>query len=184
MIEVEIRAKVDNLEDVKEKLDEFCASFIKTEKQVDRVFGHPMFLDSEIKIIEGGLSARIRQINDKAFLEFKEIIRKGGGIEVSSKLSKVDVGLKLLEKLKFEEAFIVSKLRQSFSYDGFEICLDNVDKLGMFIEIEKMVESSKEIDSAREGCVELLNKLSPSSKIIDKKYGDLMQDLINKKKKI
>jgi adenylate cyclase class 2 len=182
MIEVEIRARVGNLNKVKNKLNEIGASFVKNEKQVDRIFGHPMFLDENKMIIEGGLSARIRENNEKNLLEFKEIVRKGGGMEVSSELNDVKLGLKFLEKLKFEEAFTVSKKRDIFLHEGFTICLDWVEGLGDFIEIEKMISSSDEKERVRQECLQLLHKIVPDAKIENRKYGDLMQEKINENK--
>jgi len=181
MIEVEIRARIKNIEKIKDELKKIDAKFIKTEKQVDRIFGHPMFLGSEKMIIEGGLSARIREVDDEKVLEFKEILRKSGGIEIKSKLSDINVGLKFLEKLQFSEAFIVSKLRKSYLYNNFTICLDSVDQLGDFIEIEKLINFSDDKEKARKECEDLLRILSPDSKIENKKYGDLMQEILNKK---
>lgn len=181
MIEVEIRARIKDKKGLKKKLKEVGANFVKTEKQVDRIFGNSMFLDSDNMIVEGGLSARIREIGDKKTLEFKEILRQKGGVEIESVLSDVRVGLRFLEKLKFEEAFTISKLRETYSYNGFTICLDDVAQLGDFIEIEKMVDFSGGEKKAREECVDLLNILSPDSEIENKKYGDLMQEILNGK---
>ncbi len=178
MIEVEIRAKIKSIDDVKSSLSD--AKFIEKKKQVDRVFGHPKFLDKDTKIIEGGLSARIREVNDRVKLEFKEIKRHGGGFEIGSNLSNVEFGLKFLEKLGFDEAFTVSKIREVYEYQGFEICLDQVEQLGNFIEIEKMVNTEDEIQEVRKACIDLLNKISPEAEILDAKYGDMMQDIINK----
>lgn len=182
MIEVEIRAKIKNLEEIKKKLKKIGAKFVKRGKQIDRIFGHPMFLDNNMMIIEGGLSARIRETNTGILLEFKEIVRqKGAGLEISSKLDDVDTGLEFFKKLKFEEAFTIAKTRETYSYQGFEICLDKVKKLGNFIEIEKMIRSSGQKEKARKECLTLLKKLAPQAKIEPRKYGDLMQEIINKK---
>jgi len=182
MTEVEIRAKIDNVEEIKKKLEELGAKFFKFEKQVDRVFGHSMFMDDDNMLIEGGLSARIREVDNKKALEFKEIVRQGAGIEISSELDDVETGLKFFEKLKFKEAFTVSKSRESYSYKDFTICLDKVDQLGNFIEVEKMITFSNDKESARKECLDLLNILSPNSEVEHRKYGDLMQEIINKNK--
>jgi adenylate cyclase class 2 len=182
MIEVEIRAKVDNFDDIKNKLKELNAIPKKTVRLVDRIFGHPMFLDSKNMIIEGGIVPRIRSVNSKNKLEFKEISRKGGGIELESDLDNVDLGIEFLKKLGFKEAFTIDKKRESYEYKDFHIDLDNVNRLGCFIEIEKNIKSSKDKESTREECINLLKVLSPESKIEDRKYGDLMQELINKEK--
>jgi adenylate cyclase class 2 len=182
MIEVEVKAKVSNPDVIKESLKRINARFLKSERQMDKIFGHPMFLDSDNMIIEGGLVPRIRVVGDKKTLEFKEIQRKGGGMELKSELSDIDIGVRFLKKLGFIEAFTVSKLRESYSYEGFVISLDNVDKLGRFIEIEKMVDSLQKKEKAREECIRLLDLLYPSCTIEDRKYGDLIQEIINKER--
>ena len=181
MIEVEIRAKINNKNELQKKLKEIGAIFDRTEKQVDRIFGNSMFLNSDNMIIEGGLSARIREVGDKKTLEFKEIFREKGGIEIEADLSAVEIGLKFLEKLKFKEAFVVSKLREIYLYNNFTICIDSVDQLGDFIEIEKMVEFSGDEKQARIKCLDLLNDLLPNTKIENRKYGDLIQEILNDK---
>jgi len=52
--------------------------------------------------------------------------------------------------------------------------------LGDFIEIEKLIVSDSEIRKAREECISLMQKIMPDFEIVDAKYGDLMQDMINK----
>ncbi len=180
MIEVEIRARIKDTEKIKDELKKIGAKFIGIEKQVDRIFGHSMFLDSNKMIIEGGLSARIREVGNKKLLEFKEISRKSGGIEIKLELSDTGIGLKFLKKLQFSEAFMVSKLRELYSLNDFTICLDSVDQLGDFIEIEKLINFSDNKEKTRKECEDLLYILSPDSKIENKKYGDLMQEILNK----
>ncbi len=76
MIEVEIRSKINNIRKTKKSLQKIKAKFIKKERQIDKIFGAEKFLDSENKITEGGIVARIRQVNGTIRLEFKEILRK------------------------------------------------------------------------------------------------------------
>ena len=98
MIEVEIRAKINNLKETEDKLKQLGAKLIEEKKQTDRVFGHKKFLDENNMIIEGGVSARIRKVNEECTLEFKEIQRHSGGTEIKSKLHNEKEGEKLLEK--------------------------------------------------------------------------------------
>lgn len=182
MIEVEVRGKIKDIDFVKESLNKIETRSVKNVKQIDRIFGHPKFLDKENKIIEGGLVARIRQVDNSARLEFKEIIRQGGGFEIEVNLDNVDFGIKLLEKLDFNESFVVSKIRDIYKYNDFEIAIDQVEQLGSFIEIEKMVSSKEEIDRTRQECVKLLKQISPDAQITNEKYGDMMQNIINKNK--
>lgn len=180
MKEVEIRAVVNDFEEIKAKLKELGAELVEIKNQVDRVFGHKMFLDDNHLIVEGGLSARLRQTGDKKLLEFKEIVRMGGGLEISSELEEVEDGLRFLEKLNFEEAFTVAKQREKYSFKDLEICLDRVEKLGDFIEIEKIISSSENEQQARQECLDLLEVLAPQAELENKRYGDLMQELKDK----
>lgn len=182
MIEVEVRAKIKNIKNITYLLGKVGAGFIKTEHQIDRIFGNDMFLDKNHKIIEGGVIARIRTVNNKTCLEFKEIKRKSGALEIQAPLSNVKEGIKLLDRLKFKEGFIIDKKRKTYKYKNFTICLDKVKKLGNFIEIECVIKSPRDKHKVRKECIKLLKKLSPASKIEHQKYGDLMQDSINRKK--
>lgn len=180
-LEVEIRARVDGFEKIKETLKKIGADFSGTETQIDRIFGASKFLDSNRMIVEGGLSARIRETNNKKTLEFKEILRERGGIELSSELTNTGMAEKMLKKLDFEEAFTIKKTRENYSHKDFTISLDKVEKLGNFIEIEKIVHSEDGADEARKECLALLNVLAPEAKIETRKYGDLMQEIINQR---
>ncbi len=181
-IEVEIRAKLNDFAKVRRVLKNLGADFLKSEKQTDKIFGASKFLDLEHKIIEGGISARIREVDGKSRLEFKEILRKKGGIELNCLIANIEAGEKMLQKLGFEEAFTIKKNRQTYSYNGFLICLDEVEKLGNFIEIEKEIVSEDKIEKTRKECLNLLEKIASDSQIENRKYGDLMQDLINQRK--
>jgi len=181
-IEVEIRAKVTDSDQIEKSLEKIGAELVKSELQTDKVFGASKFLDSDHKIIEGGISARIREVNGKSRLEFKEILRKKGGIELSCSIPSIEVGEKMLKKLDFEEAFTIKKGRRIYSYNSFTICLDEVEKLGNFIEIEKEVTTENEIEKTRSGCIGLLEKIAAGAKIENRKYGDLMQELIDQQK--
>ena len=182
MIEVEIRAKINNKVDAQNKLKEIGAVLEKSVHQEDRVFGHEMFLDENKMIIEGGLSARIRQVGQDTWLEFKEISRnRGAGIEIKANLDNIEEGLRFFEKLGFKQAFFVNKQREVYSLNGFEVCLDDVEQLGSFIDVEKAVASQDETERAKQECLSLLEKIAPESEITNKKYGDLMQEILNKK---
>lgn len=181
MIEVEIRSKVSDFDYIKEKLESLSACFLREEIQEDIIFGHENFLDSNKFVIEGGFIARIRCIGDNALLEFKEIKRQSGGIEISSKLKNKEHGLYLLEKLQFKQSFVLKKKREIYSYKDFEINLDDVENLGKFIEIEKCISDANLREKAREECISLLKEIDSNLEIENRKYGDLIQEKLNKK---
>ncbi len=180
MIEVEIRAKVSDFNEVKKNLQKLGAQFIDTKIQIDRVFGHDKYLDENNMVVEGGLSARLRQVGHNTTLDFKEIVRGPGGLEISIDVTDEELYSKLLHKLGFKEAFTIRKSREAFLLNSFTVCLDDVEALGKFIEIEKLAPSSTTQEPTYQECQKLLKKLYPGAKIEKKKYGDLMQAIINK----
>jgi adenylate cyclase class 2 len=179
MLEVEVRGRISSFDKVKEVLHE-KARFMGHSHQVDRIFGNPKFLDSEHKIIEGGIVARIREEGEKRLLEFKQVKRTGGALEIRHDISHSEPIKEFLESLGFQEAFSIRKFRDSYLYRDFLVCLDTVEQLGNFIEVEKAVASEQESGEARRQCFDILKELAPEAETEHRKYGDMMQDLINK----
>ena len=173
MIEIELKAKVLNFKNIKIELNKLGAEFIKTKKIADHIFSRDIDLDNEHNMIEGSFVARIREQDDKKSLEFKEIKRNGICMEFNSPLANLESGHNFLKQLDFKESFTISKTREIYRYIDFEICLDDVNQLGLFIEIEHPKSLQK--------CQDLLKIIAPKAIIENKKYGDLMQELINKK---
>jgi len=60
--------------------------------------------------------------------------------------------------LGFEELLKINKVRRKASYQGLEICLDQVEGLGNFIEIEKISESA-DAETVQLELFEILKKL-------------------------
>ena len=181
MLEVEVRARLESFDSVKNILHE-KARFMGHSHQADRIFEHPKFLDSEHKIIEGGVVARIREEGEKRLLEFKQVVRgHGGAIEIKHDIAGGERISEFLESLGFQEAFSIRKFRDSYLYRDFLVCLDTVEQLGNFIEVEKAVASEQESGEARRQCLEILKDLAPGAETEYRKYGDMMQDLINGK---
>ena len=147
MLEVEVRAKIDDLDSLRQTLATKQAKLVSEKHQIDHIYGAEKFLDDDHKIIEGGLSARIRCVDDKKTLEFKEICRTGSCLELACPLGSPEEGEKLLAKLDFEKAFTLDKTRQTYAYKDFTICLDSVADLGEFIEVEKVVSDQKDADT-------------------------------------
>lgn len=181
MIEAEIRAKVNSLRPIKTRLKKLKAEFLGKEKQADFIFGRAKDLDGEHKILEGHFVARIREKGDRRSVEFKEINRTGVGMEFSSPLASIKSGFNFLNGLDFEESFSIIKNREKYKYQDFEICLDSVEQLGFFVEIEHSSKEDGDKTEALRDCQKLLSKIAPGAVLEPKKYGDLMQELINKK---
>lgn len=181
MIEVEIRAKVTSFSQARKALKKLGFVKTKDEIQVDIIFGREEDLDNEHKIIDGRFIARIRQRNDQKSLEWKEILRKGSALELSVPLTNPKDGYRLLTCLGYRESFTITKNREIYEHNKITVCLDSIDKLGKYIEIEKEAASERDAENRLAECQSLLAQIDPTAISEPKKYGDLMQELINRK---
>jgi adenylate cyclase class 2 len=180
MIEVEVKARVKTFRGIREALAE-KARFMGATHQSDIIFDQPKFLDSEHKIVEGGIIARIREEGDRKTLEFKEIRRESGGLELKHEIQDTAAIKEFLLKIGYVERFIINKARETYLYRDMLVCLDTVEQLGQFIEVEKIVSSDKEKGEAWKHCLEVMKEFAADAETEHRKYGDLMQDIINKK---
>jgi len=71
--------------------------------------------------------------------------------EYETKVSDPDVMLKLFEQLGYTDQTRMEKTRKKFSVDDYEIVIDDVMSLGIFVEIEL----KKQADNPIEACKEL-----------------------------
>jgi adenylate cyclase, class 2 len=171
MYEVEIKARVENLETIKQQLSEP----VKTEIQRDHVYG---FKD-KFPPNDGECIARIREKNNKIILEFKEIQRHAGAVELKHDIAEFEPFHNFLTKLQFQKFFTMEKKREKYVHEGCTICLDTVTDLGTFVEIEKMVETQEQKEQALQQCKDVLQQLAPNAIIMTDKYGDLICRKLN-----
>lgn len=133
-METEIRAKIINPEKFEHKLLDLGAKFIKTREQLDVYF-------SEIYLCEKlGYSFLIRIRNDggKISLTYKGAQLKRDGVweEYEFEIKDQHSGVEMLKAMGLEEVIQVRKKRREYKLNDFSICLDDIDGLGEFVEIE------------------------------------------------
>lgn len=163
MLEVEIKAKI-NRDLIKEKLSKLNLHPIKKEKQVDTYFHHPC---RDFKLRDEAL--RVREIQGELYLAYK-----GPKVDPDTKSREeiqVEVGkeiFSLLKSLGFIAFEKIIKEREIYKWQGLKICIDQVEMLGSFIEIE-----GRNINE-KEKIFNILNKLGVSSNsLIRKSYLEL-----------
>ncbi|WP_121742822.1 class IV adenylate cyclase [Natronorubrum halophilum] len=66
----------------------------------------------------------------------------------------------ILTNLGFEPAATVRKERERFGLEGYTITLDAVDGVGEYVEVETAVEAESDLESARNGAYEVLERLN------------------------
>ncbi len=166
-MEVEVKARIDDMNKIIEKIEKLHAEFIGEEEQEDYYFTHPC---RDFK--ESDESLRVRFSKSGTYLTYKgkrtsREIKTREEIEV-----KVDENiLELLGKLSFKLYMKIKKFRKIYRYGDLEICIDNVESLGNFMEIEGIGE--KEIYEKK--VLDLAQKIG-ISEFENKTYLELMED--------
>lgn len=170
MYEVELKAKIADMNALRKEL---VGKDLKLKSEIiqkDHIYG----FEGDFPPKDGGVIARIREVDNHKVLEIKEIDREHGGIEIPHEIKEIEPYHKLLLKLGFKKFFVVKKKRTKYSVQGLTLCLDSVEGLGDFIEVEKIVKKESEKKKAKEECLEFLESLKTAYELTNQKYGDIM----------
>ncbi len=144
-MEIEVKAKVLDMPNLKGKLEALGCVFTEPVTQDDAVFARKT--GSLETFLSNDVFLRIRvQNNGRIILTAKRPINKSAETLVKDEhevvVDSADEAKRILELAGFVEALRLKKTRQTAHYKEYEICLDEVEGLGTFIELEKMAEES------------------------------------------
>ncbi len=202
MIEVEIKVKIENSDDMRKKFIEQNGIYKMSLHHEDTYFNMPDGLrdfrksDEALRIrksIESHIDRKEPRQKSKYFITYK-----GQKLDSTTKTRKelesiVDEGEKLKEILKllgFREIFTVKKERElyEFEHEGYKIeaLIDYLPILKEhFIEVEIGTESKEEIDKATQILFDFLNLLGiKEEQSIRKSYLELIADKFKGKRRI
>ena len=155
MIEIEVKARADH-ERIKYLLNDLGARAIGVEHHCDTYYNAP---HRDFSITDEAL--RIRIVNERAVLTYKG--KKLDAVSKTREEFETDVDAvimrNILLSLGFVESGVVKKMRAVFEFENITICLDSVDGLGEFIEVETMAQSKSEVDEHRARVFGFMEKL-------------------------
>ncbi len=170
-MEIEVKVKVDNLEDAKKKLLNLGTKFEAPKKQIDDYYK----LKGREKETQksGSYLLRIRRENNDSFFTMKVLTGKQGiWEEYETKISNPDDMKKILEKMGFVKVISKIKTRERGTFGDFEINLDRIEGLGDFVEFQ-LISDNGEV--AKKRILNLIDKLKlPKDNIIHKGYVRLL----------
>ncbi len=161
-IEVEIKIKINNFEEIKERVSK-VGKLIKAIKQIDEYYvpSHRDFFAQKPHPTEW---MRIRTNPDKVVFEYdRSINKKENGEqecaeEYETEISDYEEFKKILNFLDFKKVITVDKQREYWDCGDLEIALDKIEGLGDFIEVEAKGDFKSTTD-AKKACLEFLDKL-------------------------
>jgi adenylate cyclase class 2 len=178
--EVEVKIPLLETEQLRVKLLDIGAKPLNTETQVDAYFDHPCRsfpeTDEAIRIRSRLPHPDTHQvITDE--MPLNEMTYKGPKVDPLSKTRvELSVGLDdpreaelILTQLGFKAIVEVTKKRVFYTIRDITISIDDVIGVGIFLELERVVEDEDRIASAREDIFEVIRELglNPEESIRD-----------------
>ena len=160
MIEVEVKVRADHSK-IRPVLIEMGASKVGVEEQSDIYFAAPYR-----NFAETDEALRIRSLGGQSVLTYKgpklDKVSKTR-VEIETPVDGTAVS-KIFQALGFLEAGAVRKKREIFREGEIIVCLDAVEGLGEFLEVELDVESEKDLESSRAKLFKFLSQFGLSEK--------------------
>jgi adenylate cyclase, class 2 len=159
--EIEVKASVKDFKNLKEQLTKLGCTFSEPVTQHDEIFLKKPKAFGDHKL--GDPVLRIRQAKGKVIFTLKKSQKvELDKIEKEVIVDNADVLRELIDHIDFHKVIEVRKIREKTNYKDMEICLDQIEGLGNFIELEKM--SDKDGEEVQKELFKFLSTLG-----IDKK---------------
>lgn len=175
MIEVEVKARIDSFKEMEEKLEKLGAVKSKEEFQEDIYFASPI-----VDFAKTDEALRIRTTNNNTFITYKgpklndeAKTRKEVEMTIESAAKAQDI----FEEVGFKAARIVRKNRKYYTYENFEISLDDVEGLPPYMEIEVALDDGEDYSQAQDKIFELFEKLGITDGFERTSYMELLENL-------
>lgn len=149
MREIEIKATVDSVQSIIDRLTEKNISVTSPVTQRDRVYGQ-VGVDGASENTAPWLRIRTETKNDQTkhiFTLKRSITNQMDSIEHETEVANEEELENIVTQLSFELYSDLTKTRQKAMMGDIEICLDTVENLGTFIEAEKLTADEVDYDA-------------------------------------
>ncbi len=136
MKEIEVKCKISNPERLMQKLSELGIELSAPITQEDKVY-FPKGIRFEERATAPAL--RIRKNNGAFLFTYKiPLANNLDKLEYESGIDNPEAMAAICEQLGFELQVSINKVRRKAEHSGYEICVDEVEGLGSYIEVEKL----------------------------------------------
>ena len=166
--EVEVKVAIEDINEMRQRLIDSGAKVLNSEVQIDMYYDHPcrtfVKTDEAVRI-------RTRSPLDEQGLATSfapnELTYKGPKLDETTKTRvEYSVGIddtdqlnSILESLSFKPIAKVTKKRTFFEHRNITISIDDVEDVGIFLELESIAHEKDEMDSAKRVIFEILEEL-------------------------
>jgi adenylate cyclase class 2 len=170
MIEVEIKIPISThgFENIQEKIQKLGGKYLNSELQQDTYYDHPCksFQESDEAV---RVRSRIPITNEELITDHtsSELVYKGPKLDTKSK-TRLEISIaipdsstakSMLEQLGFRKLATIVKKRVFFKQELTTICLDDVEEVGTFMELERLVSPEEELEPVRKQLFNIVKNL-------------------------
>ena len=161
MREIEIKLKVKDFSELKNKLLLEGCVLSNPINQNDTIYSHKDKIGKEwTKPDEGDFVIRIRRQDNKSELTVKQQrSHELDNLEFETEVKDSEVMHQILSLLGYVPMVEVKKKRQKGKLGQYEICLDEVDELGTFVELEKLADDEADVATVEEDLFREMERL-------------------------
>ncbi len=177
MIEVEVKARISSFEEMEKNLEKIGAEKTKTEFQEDIYFASPV-----ADFAKTDEALRIRTTDNNTFITYKgPKLNKDAKTrkEVEMTIESAQKARDIFEEIGFTPARIVKKSRKYYTYENFEISLDDVEGLPPYMEIEITLKENEDYSKAQDKIFDLFEMLGVRDGFERTSYMELLENLNN-----
>jgi adenylate cyclase class 2 len=163
MREIEIKLKAKNFENLEKSLNDKGVFLSQPVTQQDVIYT----LNNSTKEFdvaeENDVVIRIRYLKDRAILTLKkQCSSESDNLEYETEVKEPEQIHGILLTLGWKPIIEVNKVRRKGRLEEYEICLDQVEKLGNFVELEKLAADDANPEQIREELFRELERLGLS----------------------
>ena len=163
MREIEIKLKVKDFTEIEKQLVERGCVLSKPFAQHDVIYSEGGSTEEWRHAKDGDKVVRIRRSKDTAELTLKvHRSREGDSLEYETEVKDSKTMHQILLMLGYTSEVEVKKVRRQGKLDGYSVCLDQVEELGSFIEMEKLTADSADPEAIREELFRVLESIGLS----------------------
>lgn len=138
MREIELKFKIKDKDKLLNRLDNLDCKMGELIEQKDIIYVNDL---NNIESVEGSVWLRLRKEQDNIELNYKkQSSRKQESKEIEFGVDSYEKAKQFLEELGYKKWVEVNKKRRYFKYLNYNLCIDEVERLGFFIEIELLVD--------------------------------------------
>lgn len=180
-----MKVRVSNLDQVKVRLEELGCKLSAPIEQHDVIYSLAENAEQEWEEAKAGdIVVRIRRQGDTAEFNLKKQMTSGelDNLEYETEINNPDDMHKILLELGYVPQVEVKKVRRKCKLENYEVCLDEVEELGSFVEIEELAPDNVDAGEIQEKLTRVLESLGLSREDLETRGYDTQIYQLNKSK--